>query len=103
MGQGMPEPFKHPKSGVYYYRRVVPAPLRAALGRTEYRISLGTKSLPETKRKYPEVAARVDAELAQASGGPVTLSPQQVFGVPCVSVASSENVHFGTLYWLASR
>jgi hypothetical protein len=23
MGQGMPEPFKHPKSGVFYYRKVI--------------------------------------------------------------------------------
>ena len=52
----MPEPFKHPKSGVYYYRRVVPAPLRPVLGRTEFRISLGTKSLREAKLKYPEQA-----------------------------------------------
>lgn len=30
----MPQPFKHPKSGVYYLRRKVPIPRRDALGRT---------------------------------------------------------------------
>ncbi len=78
MGQGMPEPFKHRKSGVYYYRRVVPAPLRATIGRGEYRISLGTNDLAEAKRKYPANAAEVDAMLAQAAGGPVILTPQQI-------------------------
>src|SRR5260221_10973401 len=78
MGQGMPEPFTHPKTGVYCYRKVVPAPLRAVIGRGEYRISLGTKDLAEAKRRYPAVASRLDAELAQAAGGPVVLTPQQI-------------------------
>src|SRR6266446_5345140 len=78
MGQEMPKPFIHPKSGVYYYRKVVPAPLRAVIGRGEYRISLGTKDLAEAKRRYPAKAAEVDAMLAQAAGGPVVLTPQQI-------------------------
>ena len=78
MGQCMAEPWKHPKSGVWYYRRVVPVRVRAVLGRTEYRISLGTMSLPEAKRRYPEVAARVDADLGQAGGGPAVLNHQQI-------------------------
>jgi integrase len=78
MGQEMPKPFKHKKTGVLYYRKVVPAPLRAVIGRGEYRISLGTKDLAEAKRRYPAVASRVNAELAQAAGGPVILTPQQV-------------------------
>ncbi len=76
--QLMPQPWKHPKSAVYYFRKVVPGPLRVALGRTEYRISLGTKDLPEAKRRYPAVATKVDAELAQAAGGPTILSQQQI-------------------------
>src|ERR1700746_2014754 len=74
----MPQPWQHPKSGVYYFRKVVPAPLRAALGRTEFRISLGTKSLRDAKLRYPEVAADVDAKLRQASGGPAALTHLQV-------------------------
>src|SRR5258708_29837635 len=78
MGQGMPEPFTHPKTGVYCYRKVVPAPLRAVIGRGEYRISLGTKDLAEAKRRYPAVASRLDAELDQAAGGRVVRTPQQI-------------------------
>src|SRR5271167_1523479 len=74
----MPVPFKHPKSGVYYYRRVVPVRLRGTLGRTEYRISLGTKDLREAKRLYPAKADEVNAQIAQAMGGPVILSHQQL-------------------------
>jgi hypothetical protein len=68
--QHMPQPFKHPKSGVYYYRRVVPQSLRAALGKTEFRISLGTKDLREAKRLYLDKAAHVEAEFARAVAGP---------------------------------
>src|SRR5271157_4784421 len=69
MGAQMPQPFKHPKTGTYYFRKVVPAPLRKALGRTEFRENLRTKDLREAKRRYPEVAARVDVLLARRSTG----------------------------------
>jgi integrase len=78
VAQIMPQPWQHPKSGVYYFRKVVPAPLRAALGRTEFRISLGTKSLRDAKLKYPEVASGVDAKLRQAAGGPASLTQLQI-------------------------
>jgi integrase len=74
----MPQPVRHPKTGVYYYRKVVPQRLRDALGRTEFRTSLGTKDCREAKRRYPEKAAEVDAIIAQASGGHVTLTHKQV-------------------------
>ena len=74
----MPSPWKHPKSGVYYYRRVVPGPLREALGRTEFRISLRTKDVRVAKQKYPQEAARVNALLAQAGNGPIILTHQQI-------------------------
>ncbi len=78
MAQLMPQPFKHPKSSVYYYRKVIPAALRQALGnKHEFRVSLGTKDLREAKRRYPEAAAKVDAILTQAAGGPVRLTHQQ--------------------------
>ena len=77
MGAQMPQPFKHPKTGAYYFRKVVPAHLRKALGRTEFRENLGTKDLREAKRVYPEVAARVDALLAQADGAPAHLTHKQ--------------------------
>jgi integrase len=74
----MPQPFKHPKSSVYYYRKVIPAALRRALGnKYEFRVSLGTKDLREAKCKYPEAVAKIDAILLQAAGGPVRLTHEQ--------------------------
>lgn len=78
MAQYMPQPFKHPKTHVYYYRRVVPQHLRKALGRTEFRISLGTKDLREAKRRYPEKAADVEAKFAQVGGDPAHLTHRQI-------------------------
>jgi len=76
--QYMPQPLKHPKTHVYYYRKVVPQRLRSKLGRTEFRISLGTKDLRDAKRRYPEKAAEVEAKLAQAGGDPVYLTHKQI-------------------------
>jgi integrase len=86
----MPQPWKHPKLGTYYYRKVVPPELREPLGRllnqpngslTELRIPLGTKSAAEAKLKYPEAAAEADALLARAAGGAVHLTHQQVIAL----------------------
>jgi integrase len=74
----MPHLQKHPKSGVFYYRRVVPLNLRPALGQTEIRISLGTKDSREAKRRLPEKAAIVEAKFAAAGRGPVSLTHQQI-------------------------
>lgn len=81
MGFLMPSPWKHPKTSVWYYRRAVPVRLREALGRTEYRISLHTKDIKEAKRRYPDVAAKVDAEFIAAEGGPVRLTNEQVYAL----------------------
>jgi integrase len=81
VAQNMPQPWKHPKSGVYYYRKAVPKHLRATLGRGEFRISLGTKDLREAKLLYPATAAKVDALIAQAGGGPTILDHQQIYAL----------------------
>ena len=47
----MAQPFKHPQSGVYYFRRRVPDDLRPALGR-EYKRSLKTRDASEAKGKH---------------------------------------------------
>ncbi len=67
MGQIMPQPFRHPKTGVYYFRKVVPAALRAAVGKREIRISLRTKDVREAKKNYPGAAANAEALLNAAT------------------------------------
>lgn len=47
------QPWKHPKTGVYYCRIVVPKDIREAYGKTEIRKSLGTKSVAEARRLFP--------------------------------------------------
>ena len=73
----MSRPFKHPKTGVYYYRRVVPEALRPALGKVEVRISLKTKDPREASARHPEVAARVAARWQALMEGPKPLNHRQ--------------------------
>ncbi|MGD9616974.1 MAG: DUF6538 domain-containing protein [Alphaproteobacteria bacterium] len=78
----MARPWKHPKTGVYWYRKVVPAHLRAAIGKTEIKRSLSTKDPEEAKRRYPDVAARVDAMLLAAQyDKPARLNHRQLLGL----------------------
>jgi hypothetical protein len=74
----MPHLLKHPKTSVFYYRRVVPLNLRPALGRTEIRVSLGTKDRREAMRRLPEKAVAVESKFATARQGPVSLTHQQI-------------------------
>ena len=54
-------------TGVYEYRRLIPAKLRPAFGRKRWRIeSLGTKDKAEAKRKGSAVDVRVIAEFEAA-------------------------------------
>ena len=56
---GMARPWKHPKTGVYWFRKVVPAKLRPLVGKTEVRRTLRTKDPREAARRFHEVASRV--------------------------------------------
>ncbi|WP_460478099.1 DUF6538 domain-containing protein [Bowmanella dokdonensis] len=57
----MTSPWKHPKTGVYYFRRAVPADIRGALGRgREIKRSLKTKSPSEAKRLIVPHIAETD-------------------------------------------
>ena len=58
----MAQPWKHPKTSVYYCRRSVPKDIREAFGKTEVRRSLGTKVLSEARRLYPSVYESISLE-----------------------------------------
>lgn len=67
---------RHPKTGVYWFRRSVPPALRQAAGRREFLESLGTKDPQEAKRRLGLVARGAEARLsalrgAGGSAGPV--------------------------------
>jgi integrase len=65
--------WRHPDSGIYWFRRGVPVELRPGIGKREIKKSLGTTSLPEAKRRGMEVAAEVDRLFETARNG-VTLT-----------------------------
>ena len=45
-------PWRHPVSGILYFRRAVPADLRSAVGRREIKISLDTKDPIEARLRF---------------------------------------------------
>lgn len=61
----MPQPWKHPESGMYYLRLRVPAALRPVLG-YELKRSLRTRSPAEAKARYPEELLAAQQILARA-------------------------------------
>ncbi|MER9095511.1 tyrosine-type recombinase/integrase [Mesorhizobium sp. M0700] len=61
----MSRPVKHRKTGVYWFRKRVPADVAALSGRKEVNKTLGTKDPEEAKRKYAEVLAEFEHEWAQ--------------------------------------
>jgi integrase len=61
----MPQPWKHPQSGMYYLRLRVPAELRPALG-YEIKRSLRTRSPAEARARYPAELVGAQQEIALA-------------------------------------
>ncbi|WP_166036855.1 DUF6538 domain-containing protein [Sphingosinicella sp. YJ22] len=53
----MTAPSKDPRTGIYYFRKVIPPELRPAFGKREYKVSLGTRDPVEAKALMPERAA----------------------------------------------
>ncbi|MBV9824261.1 MAG: hypothetical protein JO001_01060 [Alphaproteobacteria bacterium] len=74
---------KHPDTGVYWFRKVVPAHLRGAVGKREIKKSLATKDPREAKQRYPAAAEEADRIIALAEGRvvPAHLSHQQVIAL----------------------
>jgi integrase len=70
----MSRPWKHPKTSVYWFRKVVPEALRSAVGKTEVRRSLHTKDPREAAFRHTEVAAKVAAQWEALRSGPKPLA-----------------------------
>jgi hypothetical protein len=54
-------PWKHPDTGIYYFRRGVPEALRPLVGKREEKVSLETRDWREAGPRYAAVAAEVSA------------------------------------------
>ncbi|SDO92132.1 Integrase [Aureimonas jatrophae] len=65
----MAQPWPHPKTGVFWFRRGVPADLRDAVGKREELRSLGTKDPAEARVRYAKISAEVEARWASLRAG----------------------------------
>ena len=93
----MPSPYKHPKTGIYWVRKVVPRELRRLVERSELKASLQTKDPKLAKERVTAELDRFNATFESArsrlSGTEPTLSARQV------------NAIIGTAYrrWLGEQ
>ncbi len=62
----MSAPFKDPRTGIYYFRKVIPSELRAAFGKREYKVSLGTRDPNDARSKMAEPAAAYERLVVHA-------------------------------------
>ena|SRR5208283_255230 len=81
MALAMTRPYQHPKTGVYWVRKVVPAPLRPIVGKRELVASLGTKDPADAKVKAAPVIQRFESIIAAARNGGSRLTPDDLEGI----------------------
>ncbi|MGO8297950.1 DUF6538 domain-containing protein [Rhizobium ruizarguesonis] len=77
----MSRPQKHPKTGIYQFRKRVPEKLQGLLGKKEEKLSLGTRNLAEAKVLHARIAADVEERWHLLAAGSQSLSEKQAMGV----------------------
>lgn len=60
----MSRPVKHPKTGIYWFRKAVPERLRPIVGKREEKKTLGTRDASEARRLNAEYLLEVEAKWA---------------------------------------
>ncbi len=73
----MSRPWKHPATGIYWFRRRVPASLKAVVGKTEEKFSLGTRDPNEAKRLHAEAALEVEQRWANLAAAEIRISERE--------------------------
>ena len=73
----MSSPWKHPKTGMYWIRRRVPAHLVELVGRSEEKQSLRTKDPAEAKRAFSMAMATIEERWANLERGAHTLTARE--------------------------
>ncbi|MFY9294083.1 MAG: DUF6538 domain-containing protein [Methylorubrum rhodinum] len=73
-------PWRHPKTGTYWYRRRVPKELQLLLGRTEEKATLRTKEPAIARVRYLVKAMEVEKRWARLRAGEAALASAPVFG-----------------------
>jgi integrase len=77
----MTRPFKHPRTGIFWIRKRVPADLVPVLGRREVTRSLETRDPAEAKRRHMQVLTDIEAQWTNLRAGPRTLSEREAHGL----------------------
>ncbi len=77
----MSHPRKHPESGIYWFRKRVPAWLRPLIGKTEEKISLRTRDPEEAKFEFARVNLEVQQRWRELAAGVRRLSEKQAAGI----------------------
>lgn len=78
MPLAMSRPWKHPKTGVYWLRRAVPAELRRLVGKREEKQTLRTKDPAEAKRLHAKALADLEARWSNLRAGSRQLTEREV-------------------------
>jgi len=74
----MSRPSRHPKTGVYWFRKAVPADVRSLVGKREITRTLRTKDPNEARIRHAEVAAEIDRHWKALRSPAITLSHKEV-------------------------
>lgn len=79
----MTRPWKHPDSGIFYFRKRVPQAFRARIRRAIVKVSLNTRDPGEAKRRHAEMALAIAEEWAALMRAPevkaaISLSEKQL-------------------------
>lgn len=77
----MARPFKHPKTGVYWFRRAVPKDLREVLGKREEVRTLRTKDPTEARTLHAIIAAEVEKHWKALRSPAEALTQKQVIAL----------------------
>lgn len=77
----MSRPFKHPKTGIYQFRKRVPDDLRALVDKTEEKASLGTRDAAEAKIRHARKLAEVEERWRMLRAGVLSLNEKQAVAI----------------------
>lgn len=86
----MSRPHKHPRTGIYWFRKRVPADLVERVGRKEVTQSLDTRDPAEAKRLFSEVLKEHEARWAVMRSGSRTLTEHEAHGPAAVFYETTE-------------
>ncbi len=80
----MSRPQKHPRTGIYWFRKRVPGDLVERIGRKEVTQSLDTRDPLEAKRLFAEVLKEHEVRWANMRAGPRSLTEREAHGLAAV-------------------